>query len=276
MTEEFLGREKEKTQIHSAITAAQTSIALAPEVRQAFVLAYQDDEVLKAMMNEKEERFMVIESLIYLRTDNKTSRLCVPSNDQLRTKIIATFHDSPMAAHPGVRRTYLRIAQWYYWKNMDADIYDYVTSCGTCARWKHTNAKKNGKLIPIPIPEECWEVVSMDFITGLPESDGYDSICTVVDKLSKRPKYIAVNTTDDAETVAHFFFDNVVRHHGLPATIISDRDPKFTSKFWKSLAKIMGIKLKMTTAYRAQADGQTERQNLILEDSLRCMIISWS
>lgn len=126
--------------------------------------------------------------------------------------------------------------------------------------------------MPIPIPHECWEVGSMDFITGLPVSEGFDAIMTVVDKLSKRPKYTAMKTTDDAELVAHLFFDSVLRHPGTPTVIISDRDPKFASKFWKSLAALMGIKLHMTTAYRAQADGQTERQNLTLEDALRCMV----
>ncbi|KAF1327685.1 putative retroelement, partial [Globisporangium splendens] len=212
-----------------------------------------------------------MDELLYLRTQNSTLRLCVPDDYQLRTKIIASFHDSAIAAHPGIRRTFLRIVQWYYWKSMERDIHDYVSSCETCARWKHSNAKKNGKLIPIPIPEECWEVVSMDFITGLPESNGFDAIFTAVNKLSKRAKYAAVKTTHDAEKIAHAFFDNVVRHHGIPAVIISDRDPKFTSHFWRSLAKMMGIKLNMTTSHRAQADGQTERQNLILEDALRCM-----
>uniref|UniRef100_H3GA32 Chromo domain-containing protein n=1 Tax=Phytophthora ramorum TaxID=164328 RepID=H3GA32_PHYRM len=112
----------------------------------------------------------------------------------------------------------------------------------------------------------------MDFVTGLPESNGFDAIMTVVDKLSKRPKYRACNTTDDAEKTAHHFFDCVVRHHGLPSIIISDRDPKFIPKFWSSLTKLMGISLHMTTSYRAQADGQTERQNLILEDALRCRV----
>ena len=87
---------------------------------------------------------------------------------------------------------------------------------------------------------------------------------TVVDKLSKRSKYRACNRHDDAHMTACHFFDCVVRHHGLPSIIISDQDSKFVSNFWSSLAKLIGIRLHMTTSYRAQADGQTERQNLIL------------
>lgn len=182
------------------------------------------------------------------------------------------FHDSSIAAHPGIRRTYLRIKQWYYWAFLHEDVSDYVQSCKACTHWKHSNAKKIRKMIPIPIPTECWEVVSIDFVTGLPESDGYDAIMTVVDKLSERSIYRAINTTDDAEKTAYHFFDRVVPHHGIPDVIISDRVPKFTSRFWTSFAKIVGVQLKMTTSYRAQADGQRERQNLILEDALRYMV----
>jgi transposase InsO family protein len=112
----------------------------------------------------------------------------------------------------------------------------------------------------------------MDFITGLPVSDGFDAIFVAVDKLSKRAKYAPTYTTADAQDTAKVFFDAVVRHHGVPKVIISDRDSKFISDFWKSLMKLMGVKLSMTTAHRAQADGQTERQNLVLEDALRCMV----
>ncbi|GMF53547.1 unnamed protein product [Phytophthora fragariaefolia] len=116
------------------------------------------------------------------------------------------------------------------------------------------------------------QVVSVDFVTGLPVSDGYDAFMTVVDKLSKRPIYCPVHTIDDAEEIDHCFFDNVVRHHGVPAVIISDRDPKFTSRFWTSLVQSMCVQLNMATSYCAQADGQTEHQNLIVEAALRCMV----
>ncbi|CAI5716085.1 unnamed protein product [Peronospora effusa] len=124
----------------------------------------------------------------------------------------------------------------------------------------------------IPIQEEYWEVVSVDFIIGLLVSEGYDAIFVVVDKLSKIPIYAPTYTTADSKDTAKLFFDAVVRHHGLPNVIISDRDPKFTANFRKSLMNIMGVKLSMTTAHRAQADGQTERQNLVLEDALRCLV----
>ena len=199
-------------------------------------------------------------------------RLCVPENDALRVKILVEFHDSPVAAHPGVRRTQLKVVQWYFWPSMEKDIADYVKSCGTCMRWKSNSLKKNGKLIPIPVPKVCWEVVTMDEITGLPVSNGFDAIVNMMCELSKRAKYAASHTTATAEDTAKIFFDNVVRHHGLPKVIISDRDPKYTSHFWSALMKLMGVQLNMTTSHRAQADGQTKRRNLVLEDALRCMV----
>ena len=112
----------------------------------------------------------------------------------------------------------------------------------------------------------------MDLVTGLSVFIGFDAILNLVDKFSKRMKYAAVHVKDDACTKAKVFFDAVVRHHGLPEVIISGRDSKFTSMFRKSLLTIIGVRISMTTAYRAQADGQTERQNLVVEDALKCKV----
>jgi RNase H-like domain found in reverse transcriptase/Integrase zinc binding domain/Chromo (CHRromatin Organisation MOdifier) domain len=259
-------------EIQNAATFTSTTVELAGDSKKEFTDRYPNDAEFGEQWKKPSDLFYKSNGLLFVKSTNKVNRVCVPNDARLRTKIIEEFHDSKIAAHPGIRRTFLRIAQWYFWQNMEKDIYDYVKSCETCVRWKHSNAKKNGKMIPIPIPSECWEVVSMDFITGLPMSGEFDAIMTVVDKLSKRAKYTAVHTDDDAEDTAKVFFNCVIRHHGVPSIIISDRDPKFTSKFWTSLMKLMGVKLNMTTSHRAQADGQTERQNLILEDALRCMI----
>ncbi|KAF1313759.1 Retrotransposon protein, partial [Globisporangium splendens] len=169
------------------MAASYSSISLAPAERKTFINSYRKDKEFRDAWENQDssDKFVKMDELLYLRTQNSTLCLCVPDDYQLRTKFVASFHDPAIAAHPGIHRTFLRIVQWYYWKSMERDIHDYVSSCETCARWKHSNAKKNGKLIPIPIPEECWEVVSMGFITGLPESNGFDAIFTVVDKLSK-------------------------------------------------------------------------------------------
>lgn len=250
-----------------------SSVHLDEATKRVFQNGYLIDPCFKDVWSANgNEKFKKLNGLLWLKTKHTVNRLCVPDYRDLRLKVLIEFHDSPVAAHPGTRRTQFKIAQWYYWQQLENDVKNYVKSCQTCSRWKSNSLKKNGKLIPIPIPKACWEVISMDFVTGLPVSNGFDAIMTVVDKLSKRPKYAPTHTVDDAQEVAKIFFDTVVRHHGLPKTIISDRDPKFTSKFWRALMKLLGVQLSMTTSHRAQADGQTERQNLVLEDALRCMV----
>ncbi|KAH9090706.1 hypothetical protein LEN26_018860 [Aphanomyces euteiches] len=232
--------------------------------------AYKKDPTFARYAKNK-SNYMERDGLYFAKTKNRQWRLQVPHDEVLKTEVIAMFHDSPTAAHPGVRRTQLAVSQWFAWATMNEDIHLYVLTCETCQRYKTSNQKPNGKLMPLPIPDSCWHTVTMDFITGLPVSDGYDSIMTIVCKLSKRPKYIRTHTTVTAEDVAVLFFDNVVSIHGPPACVISDRDPKFMSTIWKSLMEKMGIQHSTSTAYRAQTDGQTERQNRTLEDSLRCM-----
>ncbi|OWZ12426.1 polyprotein [Phytophthora megakarya] len=228
--------------------------------KRVFQKAYGKDPVFKMLWKSgrSSKEYEIIRGLIYLKSNDSLRRLCVPNNRNLRLDVI--------------RRTQLAAAQWYFWPSMDLDIKAYVQSCESCMRYKSSTGRRAGKLQPIPLPAVCWEVVSTDFITRLPVSDGFDAIMVVVDKLSKRPVYIPTYTTATAEDIAKVFFNNVIRYYGIPSTIISDRDPKFTSKFWKALVQLMKIKTAMTTAHRAQADGQTERQNRALEDSLRCSI----
>eukprot|EP00253_Pinus_taeda_P010727 PITA_10727 len=129
-------------------------------------------------------------------------------------------------------------------------------------------------LQPLPIPEWKWEVISMDFITGLPKTKrNNDSIMVVVDKLSKVAHFIPVQSTYKAVQIAHVFMQNIFRLHGLPKTIISDRDVKFTSAFWRALFAELGTQLNFSTAYHPQTDGQTERVNQIVEDMLRACVM---
>jgi transposase InsO family protein len=156
---------------------------------------------------------------------------------------------------------------------MSKTVKDFVRTCDYCQRSKGSNQPRKGLLNPIAIPQERWEVVTMDFVTGLPKTkQGFDMIMTVVDKLSKRVHFIPAKTTADALVIAELFLNNVFRHHGLPVAIISDRDPKFTSKFWQHLMKQLGTRMAISTANHPQTDGQTERMNRMLEDMLRCLV----
>ena len=209
------------------------SIHLSSASKKAFSKGYNMDSKLLEALHKTHDKYVLDNGLLYLRTSHAVKRLCVFADDRLIAAILREHHDGSTAAHPGVRRMQLEVAQWYYWPRLEKDVREYVQSCGTCARWKTSTLKKNGKLIPISVPEVCWEVVSMNFVTGLLVSREFDAILTVVDKLSKQPRYAPMHTNTGCAERRKPFFDVVVRHHGLPKIISSDRDPMFTSNFWK-------------------------------------------
>ncbi|CAI7810425.1 unnamed protein product [Closterium sp. NIES-53] len=199
-----------------------------------------------------------------------SGKIWVPNYAPLRQILLEEFHDVPYAGHFGSNKTLAGIAKYYYWPRMAADVQQFVTSCDTCQRMKSSKQKKIGLLQPLPVPEQPWQVVGLDFITGLPStSRGHDSILVVIDRFSKMGHFIPTNATATAEATARLFFDRIITIHGIPATLISDRDPKFTSKFWKELMGLLGTKLAMSSAYHPQTDGQTERLNQVVEQLLR-------
>jgi hypothetical protein len=156
---------------------------------------------------------------------------------------------------------------------MAQSVKRYVRSCDSCQRNKPSNQRPLGLLTPLRVPTDRWEQITMDFIVQLPRTNqGYDSIVVFVDRLSKRVHLAPTTTTASAVEIARIFFDVVFRHHGLPATIISDRDPKFTSRFWKTLFSLLGTRISLSTAFHPETDGQTERMNRTLEDMLRALV----
>lgn len=156
-------------------------------------------------------------------------------------------------------------------RNYVAEVNEYVRSCDVCQRVKTGHHFWSGLLQPLPIPDKVWEHISLDFIDGLPLSLGKDCIMVVVDRLTKVGHFIALSHPYSATTVAQLFLDNIYKLHGMPQTIVSDRDKLFTSHFWKELFSLMGTKLHMSRSYHPQTDGQTERLNRCLEQYLRAM-----
>ena len=211
--------------------------------------------------------FELEDNKIYLR---EGKRLAIPKDKTLRTKVLNECHDIPTAGHLGIDKTYELVARTYFWPNMGKDVKKYVSTCNECQRNKSDNQRPSGLLQPLDIPENRWDCITMDFIVQLPRSkQGYDAIVVFVDKLTKRACFIPTHTNVTAPDVAKIFFNTIFKNFGLPRTIISDRDAKFTSKFWQSLFKQIGTKLALSTAFHPQTDGQTERMNRTLEEMLR-------
>jgi hypothetical protein len=197
-------------------------------------------------------------------------RLVISKQSQLIPSLLEEFHSSPHGGHSGFYKTYRRIAANVYWIGMKGTIQEFVRNCDICQRQKYMASSPGGLLQPLPIPNQIWEDISMDFITGLPKSKGYEAIFVVVDRLSKYSHFIPLKHPYTARSIAELFCKEIVRLHGIPLSIVSDRDPIFMSSFWRELFKMQGTKLKMSTAYHPESDGQTEVVNRCLETYLRC------
>jgi hypothetical protein len=196
----------------------------------------------------------------------------IGQNSALQTKLIAAFHSSPLGGHSGVAATYYKLKKHFDWKGIKQDVESFIKQCATCQHAKHSLQHPMGLLQPLPIPEGVWRDLSMDFIEGLPKSEGYSVILVVVDRLTKYAHFLPLKHPYTATTIAQVFMDNVVKLHGLPHSIVTDRDPIFISHFWKELFKLYRVNLHLSTAYHPQTDGQTERVNQCLEMFLRCSV----
>ncbi|CAA7012851.1 unnamed protein product [Microthlaspi erraticum] len=202
-------------------------------------------------------------------------RVCVPKDVELRHQILGEAHASKFSIHPGATKMYHDLKRYYHWVGMKRDVADWVAKCNTCALVKAEHQVPGGLLQSLPIPEWKWDRITMDFVVGLPVSRTFDAIWVIVDRLTKSAHFLAIKKTDGAAVLARKFVREIVRLHGVPASIVSDRDPRFTSEFWRAFQAEMGTKVHLSTAYHPQTDGQSERTIQTLEDLLRMCVLDW-
>ncbi|CAI7878064.1 unnamed protein product [Closterium sp. NIES-53] len=184
--------------------------------------------------------------------------------------VLIEVHNSNLSRHFGVDKTLKLLQQNYYWPDMASDVQHYMSACPTCQAMKSSRQRLAGLLQPLKPPERSWQHVTMDYVTGLPAgASGNDSVLVVVDRLMKMAHFTPCRTTITSKETAKLFISTVVRLHGLPSTIISDRDPKFTSKFWQETWAQYGTRLQFSSSYHPQTNGQAERTNQTMEQLIR-------
>ncbi|GKB26726.1 putative reverse transcriptase domain-containing protein [Tanacetum coccineum] len=196
-------------------------------------------------------------------------RSWLPCYGDLRTVIMHESHKSKYSIHPGFDKMYQDMKRLYWWL-IESQHRHYVSKCLTCAKVKAEHQRPSGLLVQPEIPQWKWDNIMMDFVTKLPKSSqGYDTIWVIVDRLTKSAIFMPMRETDPMDKLARMYLKEVVTKHGIPVSIICDRDPRFKSNFWRSLQKALGTSLDMSTAYHPQTDGQSERTIQTLEDMLR-------
>lgn len=246
-------------------------VEIAEDLRSEVKEAYREDEqcaTLLAGSHRQQSHFTIKDGFIFCG-----QQLYIPNSNRIKVRLLQEAHDNPLSGHMGVTKTAELLSRCYYWPKLFEEVKEYVTSCVSCQSIKANNQSLPGLAQSIPHPPRRWDQVSLDLIVLLPKTKkGHDAIFVVVDKYTKMIYCIPTKTTVSAPELARLFFDHIVRHHGIPISIISDRDPRFTSSFWKELWSMLGTKLAMSTAYHPQTDGQTERANRTIEEMLRAYV----
>jgi Integrase zinc binding domain/Chromo (CHRromatin Organisation MOdifier) domain len=197
-------------------------------------------------------------------------RLRVPVDRALRTRILAELHDSVTGAHCGRDRMLAEAQRRFEWRGMANDVEQYVLTCDACQRNKHSKQLKPGLLMPLPLPEEPCLHWTTDAVTGLPRSKrGVDAIQVYVDRLTKLKRFAAARTSDGSVQLAGTTLRAVIGSHGMPKSMVSDRDPRITAKFWRELSRLLGSEVNLSSAQHPQSDGQSEREIQTLITALR-------
>ena len=203
------------------------------------------------------------------------TKLFLPSSE-VQQKAFQWCHEAMLAGHPGVRKTINLLQQRFWWPSLRKDTKEWVLKCAVCAcvETDHTGIK--GLLQPLPTPNAPWKHISMDFVVGLPNDKGYTVILVVVDSLTKLGHFIPCKQLPTASGLAHILLSTIIKLHGIPDTIVSDRGTQFTARFWQSWCVALGISSSLSTSFHPQTDGQTERLNQTLKQYLRCYALKAS
>ena len=203
-------------------------------------------------------------------------RLCVPDVGELKKEIMEEAHSSAYAMHPGSTKMYHTLREHYWWRGMKKDVAKFVSRCLICQQVKAEHQRPPGLLQSLPIPYWKWEKITMDFMVGLPRcQNGYDTIWVIVDRLTKSAHFLPMKNSDSVVKLAELYVKEIVRLHGTLISKVSDKDPRFTFRFWPSLQTALSTRLHFSTDFHPQTDSQSERTIQTLEDMLRACVLEF-
>jgi hypothetical protein len=214
-----------------------------------------------------QNKFQLKSGLLYFR-----DRLFIPPESELTSSLLQEFHSSPTGGHSSIQATLARLSSTFYWPGMYRDVKQFVTTCSVCQHNKYSTQSPHGLLQPLPLPQQVWEYISMDFIDQLPPTHNRSCIWVIVDRLTKFAHFIALPSSFTAASLAPIFITEIYRLHGAPKMIVSDRDRVFVRQLWRALFHHLGTSLAFSSSYHPQFDGQTKVLNRCLETYLRCFV----
>ena len=253
-----------------------TELIARPSLLNRVLEAQRKDEKIAVIVsrigNGKEIEFTVNEDGVLYYKD----RVCVPDDNDLRKAILEEAYDGSFAIYLGSIKMYQDLKMSFWWSGMKRDISKFVTKCLVCQRVKAEHQVPSGLLQSIRIPEWKWDRITMDFVVGLSLTwRKHDSVWVVVDRLTKSAHFLPMRIDYSLDKLAKLYIKEIVLLHGIPISIVSDRDPRFTSRFWGKLQEALGTRLNFSTAFHPQTDGQSERVIQIMEDMLRSCVIDY-
>ena len=235
-------------------------------------------EAGKIEVKEKDEVYRIKRGMFVVHQKEQNIdfdfwRAIIPDEVAVKNFILTELHSIPYSLHPGIQRTLQKVKKHFFWKGMTGNIREYVESCPVCQVEKTDHTLGHGNLQSTSIPGKKWSEVSVDFVTDLPVTRSKkDSILTVVDKATRMVYLIPCRKSTTVAEAAKLYWDNVVKLHGVPSVIYSDRGTQFTSQFWKTLWGLTGTQLRYSTAYHPQTQGVVERMNAVIGQMLRCTL----
>ena len=273
----------------AVLAIGESTIQIDNEMKHRMMQLIQNEEMYEDILQQLQDPtqaneirkndkvYRIRRGVLMIHEDNQANdysywRTIVPDNEEVKIELLREIHCVPYAGHPGFTRTLEVTRRFFYWVHMTQEVRQFVLDCPVCQVEKGSHLKPAGKLMPLEVPVRKWDHVVIDFVVGLPVQDDCDTICTVVDKATKMCHFIPCTEKISAKQVARLYWQFVGRLHGIPSVLISDRDVRFTSKFWKELWRLLGTNLRMGSGFHPESSGQVEIFNKLLEQTLRCTI----